>query len=129
MQDATRRAVLKYCSLFSGVADGLNLKYYPRRSTASTGSVIVSPVSEGNPRLNNTVNLVVVLNTELDHTLDELSMARAEIVELQAERTERRHQEYGSPALAGTQHPYCSLSRGYHACGTPNCRTKIDLDH
>jgi hypothetical protein len=29
MQDDARRALLQYCSLFSGVADGLNLKYYP----------------------------------------------------------------------------------------------------
>jgi hypothetical protein len=28
MQDAARRALSQYCSLFSGVADGLNLKYY-----------------------------------------------------------------------------------------------------
>jgi hypothetical protein len=41
--------------------------------------------------LNSTVNLVDVLNTELDHTLDELSRARAEIAELRAERTEHRH--------------------------------------
>jgi hypothetical protein len=32
--------------------------------------------------LNSAVNLVDVLNTELDHSLDELSMARAEIAEL-----------------------------------------------
>jgi hypothetical protein len=51
MQDAARHALLQYCSLFSGVADGLNLKYYPRRSTGSTRSVIVSPAGEGNPRL------------------------------------------------------------------------------
>jgi hypothetical protein len=30
MQDAARRALPQYCSLFSGVADGLDLKYYPR---------------------------------------------------------------------------------------------------
>jgi hypothetical protein len=90
------------------VADGLNLKYYPRRSTSSTGSVIVSPVGEGNPRSNSTVNLVVVLNTELDHTLNELGRARAEITELRAERAERYHQDYGSPAPARTQHPYHS---------------------
>jgi hypothetical protein len=52
MQDAARRALSQYCSLFSGVADGLNLKYYPHRSTGITGSVIVSPVGEGNPRFN-----------------------------------------------------------------------------
>jgi hypothetical protein len=69
----------QYCSLFSEVADGLDLKYYPRRSTGSAGGVIVSPVGEGNPRLNNMVNLVVVLNTELDHTLDELGKVRAEV--------------------------------------------------
>jgi hypothetical protein len=51
--------------------------------------VIVSHVSEGNPRLSSTVNLVVVLNTELDHTLDELRRARAEIAEMCAEHTER----------------------------------------
>jgi hypothetical protein len=90
------------------VADGLNLRYYPPCLTDSTRSVIVSHVAEGNPRLSSIVNLVIVLNTELDHTLDELSRARAEITELQAERVERRHQEDGSTALAGTQHPYRS---------------------
>jgi hypothetical protein len=29
MQDATRRALCQYCSLYSGVADDLDLKYYP----------------------------------------------------------------------------------------------------
>jgi hypothetical protein len=76
-------------------------KYYPCRSTGSTVSVIVSHVGEGNPRLNSIVNLVDVLNTELDHTLNELSRARAEIIELQDERAERRHQEYGSAAPLG----------------------------
>jgi hypothetical protein len=56
MQDATRCALSQYCSLFSGVADGLVLKYYPRRSTGGTGGVIVSPVGEGNPRLSSMVN-------------------------------------------------------------------------
>jgi hypothetical protein len=32
-----------------------------------------------------------VLNTELDHTLDELGKAQAEITELRAERAERCH--------------------------------------
>jgi hypothetical protein len=71
--------------LFSGVADGLDLKYYPRRSTGSARGVIASPVGEGNPRLNNMVNLAVVLNTELDHTLDELGKVRVEVAELRAE--------------------------------------------
>jgi hypothetical protein len=44
MQDAARRALSQYCLLFSGVADGLDLKYYPRRSTSSAGGVSVSPV-------------------------------------------------------------------------------------
>jgi hypothetical protein len=48
------------------------------------------------------VNLVVVLNTKLDHALDKLGMARAEIAELRAERAECRHQENGSPAPVGT---------------------------
>jgi cell division protein ZapA (FtsZ GTPase activity inhibitor) len=46
------------------------------------------------------VNLVTVLNT-----LDELSKARAKIVELRAKCAERRHQEDGFPTPAGTQHP------------------------
>jgi hypothetical protein len=85
MQDVARHALSQYCSLFSGVADGLDLKYYPRRSTDSAGGVIVSPVGEGNHRLNSMVNLATVLNIELDHTLDELGKARAEIAELHAE--------------------------------------------
>jgi hypothetical protein len=41
--------------------------------------VVVSVVGEDNPRLSSAVNLAVVLNMELDHALDELSRARAEI--------------------------------------------------
>jgi hypothetical protein len=88
MQDVARRALSHYCSVLDGVADGLNLKYYPRHPSGSTGGVIVSPVGEDNPRLSSTVNLAVVLNTELDHALDELSRARAEIALLRAERAE-----------------------------------------
>jgi hypothetical protein len=102
MQDAARRALSHYCSVLGGVADGLDLKYYPRRPSGSTGGVIVSLVGEDNPRLSSTVNLTAVLNTELDHALDELSRARAEIALLRAERAERRHLDDGSPAPAGT---------------------------
>jgi hypothetical protein len=63
MQDAARRALSQYCSLFSGVADSLDLKYYPRRLTDSAGGAIVSLDGEGNPRLNNMVNLATILNT------------------------------------------------------------------
>ena len=66
------------------MADGLDLKYYPRRSTGSIGGVIVSPVVEGSPRLSIMVNLIAVLNTELDHTLDELGKVRVEVEELRA---------------------------------------------
>jgi hypothetical protein len=66
--------------VFGGVVDGLDLWYYPRRPPGSIGGVIVSHVGEYNPRLSSTVNLAAVLNTELDHALDELSRARAEIV-------------------------------------------------
>jgi hypothetical protein len=79
MQDAAWRALSHYCSVLGGVADGFNLKYYPRRPSGSTGGVIVSTVGEDNPRLSSTVNLAIVLNTELDHALNELSRARAEI--------------------------------------------------
>jgi hypothetical protein len=128
MQDAARRALPQHCSLFSRLVDGLDLKYYPHHSTGSTGSVIVSPVGEGNPRLSSMVSLVTVLNTKLDHTLDELGKAHAEIVELHAERVKRHHQEDGSPAPVGTQHPYRSSPRGHHAYGTPDYKTKIDLE-
>jgi hypothetical protein len=128
MQDAARRALSHYCSVFGGVADGLNLKYYPRRPSGSTEGVIVSPVGEDNPTLSSTVNLAAVLNTELDHALDELSRARAEIAQLRAKRAEHRHLEDGSPAPIGTQHPYRSTQRGHHAYGNPDCRTKINLE-
>jgi hypothetical protein len=128
MQDVARRALSHYCSVLGGVADGLNLKYYPHRPSGSTGGVVVSPVGEDNPRLSSTVNLAVVLNTELDHALDELSRARAEIAQLRAERAEHHHLEDGSPAPVGTQHPYRSPQRGHHAYGNPNCRTKINLE-
>jgi hypothetical protein len=119
MQDAARRALSQYCSLFSGVADGLDLKYYPRRSIGSAGGVIVSPVSEGNPRLNSMVNLAAVLNIELDHALDELGKVRAKVVELRAECAARHYLDGGSPAPIGIQHPYCSPPHGRFDYGTP----------
>jgi hypothetical protein len=128
MQDAARRALSQYCSLFSGVADGLDLKYYPHRSTVSAGGVIVSPVGEGNPRLSSMVNLVAVLNTELDHALDELGKVRAEVAELRAECAAHHYLDGGSPAPIKIQHPYRSLPHGRFDYGTPDCRTRIDLD-
>jgi hypothetical protein len=74
IQYVARRALSHYCSVLGGVADGLNL--------SSTGGVVVSPVGEDNPRLSSTVNLAAVLNTELDHALDELSRAHAEVAQL-----------------------------------------------
>jgi hypothetical protein len=114
--------------LFSGVADGLDLKYYPRRSTGSAGGLIVSHVGEGNPRLSSMVNLVAVLNTKLDHALDELGKVRAEVAELCAERAACHYLDGGSPAPVGIQHPYRSPPRGRFDYGTPDCRTRIDLD-
>jgi hypothetical protein len=128
MQDAARQALSQYCSLFSGVANGLDLKYYPRRSTGSAGGVIVLPVGEGNPRLSSMVNLAVVLNTELDHALDELGKVWAEVAELHAECAARHYIDGGSPAPVGIQHPYRSPPRGRFNYGTPDCRTRIDLD-
>jgi hypothetical protein len=128
MQVAARRALSHYCSVLGGVADGLDLRYYPRRPFGTTGGVVVSPVGEDNPRLSSTVNLAVVLNTELDHALDELSWARAKIAQLRAERAARRHLEDGSPASIGTQHPYRSPQHGHHAYGKPDRRIRINLE-
>jgi hypothetical protein len=128
MQDAARRALSHYYSVLVGVADGLNLKYYPRRPSGSTGGVVVSPVGEDNPRLSSTINLATVLNTELDYALNELSRARAKIAQLWAERAEHHHLEDGSPAPIGTQHPYRSPRRGHQAYGNPDYRTKINLE-
>jgi hypothetical protein len=128
MQDAARRALSQYCSLFSGVADGLDLKYYPCRSTGSAGGVIASPVGEDNPRLNNMVNLDVVLNTELDHALAELGKVRAEVAELRAECAALHYLDGGSPIPIGIQHRYRSSPYGRFDYGTPDCRTRIDLD-
>jgi hypothetical protein len=128
MQDAARWALSQYCLLFSGVADGLNLKYYPRRSTGSAGGVIVSRVGKGNPRLNNMVNLAAVINTELDHALDELGKVRAKVVELRAKCAARHYLDGGSPAPVEIQHPYRSPPRGRFNYGTLDYRTQIDLD-
>jgi hypothetical protein len=124
MQDAARSVLSHYCSVLGGVADSLNMKYYPRRPSGSTGGVIVSPVGEDNPRLSSTVNLAVVLNMELDHALDELSRARAEIAQLRAERAERRHLDDGSPAPIGTQHPYAHLGVDTSLMAIPTARQR-----
>jgi hypothetical protein len=128
MQDAARRALSQYCSLFSGVVDGVDLKYYPCHSTDSAGSVIVSSVGEGNPRLNNMVNMAAMLNTELDHALDELGKVRAEVAELHAECAARHYLDGGSPVLIEILHPYRSPPLGRFDYSTPDCRTHIDLD-
>jgi hypothetical protein len=90
--------------------------------------VIVSLVGEGNPRLNSMVNLVVVLNTELDHALDKLGKVGAEVAELRAKRAPRHYQDGGSPAPVGIQHPYRSPPHGRFDYGTPDCKTQIDLE-
>jgi hypothetical protein len=128
MLDAERRALSQYCLLFSGVADGLDLKYYSHRSIGNAGGVIVLPVGEGNPRLSSMVNLATVLNTELDHALDELGKVRAEVAELRAECTTCHYLDGGSLAPVGIQHPYRSPPHGRFDYGTPDCRTRIDLD-
>jgi hypothetical protein len=128
MQDAARQALSQYCSLFSRVANGLDLKYYPRRSTGSVGGVIVSPIGEGNPRLNIMVNLAAVLNTELDHALDELGKVWAKVVELRAECAARYYLDGGSPTPVGIQHPYRSPPHGRFEYGTHDYGTQIDLD-
>jgi hypothetical protein len=128
MQDATRQTLSQYCSLFSGVADGLDLKYYPCRLTGSAGGVIASPVGEGKPRLNSMVNLAVVLNTKLDHALDELGKVRVKVAELRAECAAHHYLDGGSPAPVGIQHHYRSPPRGRFDYGTLDCRTRIDLD-
>jgi hypothetical protein len=127
MQDVARRALSHYCLVLGGVVDGLDLRYYPRCPPCSTRGVIVSHVGEDNPRLSSTVNLVVVLNTELDHVLNELSRARAEIAQLRAESAEHHHLAYGSPAAVETQHLYRSPRRGHHVYGNPDWRTRINL--
>jgi hypothetical protein len=106
MQDAAQHVLSYYCSVLGGVADGLDLRYYPYRPSGSTGGVVDSPVGEDNSRLSSIVNLAAVLNMELDHALDELYRAHAEIAQLRAER-ERRHLADGSPAPVETEHPYC----------------------
>jgi hypothetical protein len=74
------------------------------------------------------VNLAIVLNTELDHALDELGKVRVEVAELCAECAARHYLDGGSPAHVGIQHPYRSPPCGRFDYGTPDCRTQIDLD-
>jgi hypothetical protein len=74
------------------------------------------------------VNLVIVLNTELDHALDELGKVRVEVAELRAECAARHYLDGGSPAPVGIQHPYRSPPRGCFYYGTLDCRTRMDLD-
>jgi hypothetical protein len=63
-----------------------------------------------------------------DHSLDELSRARAETAKLRDERAERCLQEGGFPGPMGTRHLYRSPPNAHHSYGSPACKTKIDLD-
>jgi hypothetical protein len=51
------------------------------------------------------VNLTTVLNTELDHALEELGKVWVEVVELRAECVAHHYLDGGSPAPVGIQHP------------------------
>jgi hypothetical protein len=73
-------------------------------------------------------NLAAVLNTELDHALDELGKVWTEVAELRAECAARHYLDGGSPSPIGIQHPYRSSPRGSFDSGTPDSRTRIDLD-
>jgi hypothetical protein len=90
--------------------------------------VIVSPVGEGNHKLSSMVNMAAVLNTELDHALDELGKVQVEVAELRAECAAHHYLDGGSPAPVGIQHPYRSPPRGRFDYGTLDYRTRIDLD-
>jgi hypothetical protein len=74
------------------------------------------------------VYLAAVLNIELDHALDVLGKVRAEVAELCAECATRHYLNGGSRAPVGIQHPYRSPPRGRFDYGTPDFRTRIDLD-
>jgi hypothetical protein len=74
------------------------------------------------------VNLAAVLNTELDHALDELGKVQAEVAELRAECATRHYLDGGSPTPIGIQHSYRSPPYGRFDYGTLDCRTRIDLD-
>jgi hypothetical protein len=71
------------------------------------------------------VNLASVLNTELDHALNELGKVRAEVAKLRAECAARHYLDGGPPAPIGIQHPYRSPPRGRFDYVTPDCRTCI----
>jgi hypothetical protein len=73
-------------------------------------------------------NLAAVLNTELDHALDEFGKVWAEVAELRAECAACHYLDGGSLAPVGIQHPYRSSPRGRFDYGTLDCRTWIDLD-
>jgi hypothetical protein len=74
------------------------------------------------------VNLAAVLNTVLDHALDELGKVRAGVVELHGECAACHYLDGGSPALVRIQHPYRSPPRGHFDYGTRDYKTRIDLD-
>jgi hypothetical protein len=74
------------------------------------------------------VNLVAVLNTELEHALDELGQVWTEVAELRVECAAHHYLDGGAPAPVGIHHPYRSPPHGRFDYGTPDCRTRIDLD-
>jgi hypothetical protein len=127
MQDAARWALSQYCSLFSGVADGLDLKYYPLHSTGSAEVWLPHQLVRAIPGWT-TWSTWPPCSTQLDHALDELGKVRAEVVELCAECAARHYLDGGSPAPVRIQHPYRSSPRGRFDYCTLDCRTRIDLD-
>jgi hypothetical protein len=74
------------------------------------------------------LSMAAVLNTELDHALNKLGKVRAEVAELCDECAPHHYLDGGSPAPVGIQHLYRSPPRGRFDFGTPDYRTRIDLD-
>jgi hypothetical protein len=89
-QRAIVRQALSFYNFEFGSVDDLCIKYYPHWLGGSMTSSIVSPLDEGNLRLDAHTDLTMVLNTELDHALDELCQTSERLWKMGAELVEYR---------------------------------------
>ncbi|WVZ79585.1 hypothetical protein U9M48_027150 [Paspalum notatum var. saurae] len=87
ISDAAQEALATLCySCHSLLADG-TLRYLPRHQPGGLDTWIVTPAAVKNPRLEATIDYLVVLNTDYNALAEELRTAKLEISKLRAQIT------------------------------------------
>ncbi|KAJ1255347.1 hypothetical protein BS78_K257600 [Paspalum vaginatum] len=96
IQEAARRAFLVYYDSHYHLIKNRKERYYPHRIPSEAGCIIASTVHQRSTTLDATVNLSMVLHTELEHAIDEINALHEENARLRKANDTMRA-ELGGP--------------------------------